>query len=102
MSTASSAYCPASMVPRARYHLLHIPPSRGSPTMLRLATRKAPMVSGIARPIPSSSLTSVRWWATSIAPAQKKRVILANACITMWSPAPTIPHALASRAPMTM
>lgn len=69
--------------------------------MHRLATTNAPIVTGIRRPSPPSSLTSVLCAATSTAPAQKNSVIFPKACITMCSAAPTVPHALASTAPST-
>ena len=57
---------------------------------------------GMRRPSPSSSLIRLLWLATRMAPAQKNRVILPKACMTMCSPPPMKPAAVAVAAPSTM
>ena len=74
----------------------------GNPMMLIEPSAKAPMVKGMARPMPSSSLTFVLCAATRIAPAQKKSVIFPMACIAMCMPPPMTPAPVASAAPRTM
>ncbi len=102
ISTASSNSCALSTAPRPRYHLLHMPPKGGKPMMLKVPMKKATKVTGMARPSPFSSLTFFLWLATKMAPAPKKRVILAKACIAICMEAPISPALLANMAPSTM
>ena len=60
-----------------------------------------PMVNGILRPRPRSSLTYFLPEATRMAPAQKNRVILPQACIAIWRTAPPMPCLVARVAPST-
>ncbi len=102
INTATNNNCPVSTAPKPRYHLLHMPPRGGKPIILKVAIKKAVKVTGIARPKPSSSLTRFLCVATKIAPAAKKSVILAKACIAICIDAPINPALLASIAPRVM
>ena len=102
ISTPKSKSLSASKLPTARYHLLHIPPSGGAPMMHKLPRANAIIVSGIFLPRPFNWLISVLCAATMIAPAQKNKVILPKACMTMCMPPPITPHTLASMAPSSI
>ena len=64
INVATRTIWPASAAPRARYHLLQVPPQGGRPMMLMEARANAVKVQGMALPSPSSSLTCVLWAAT--------------------------------------
>ena len=59
MMTPTANHWPACMAPLSMNHLPRKPAVGGTPIMLRAPTAKAPIVHGMRRPMPLSSLTSV-------------------------------------------
>ena len=93
---------PAVRLPWARYHLLMKPMQGGMPIRPRLATVKQPMVTGILRPMPSSSRTSVFSALRMIAPADMNRVSLTRLWQTTCRSAPTKPRGVSVDRPKRM
>ena len=90
----------ASSAPINKYHLTQVPPVGGIPMIDKLAMKNATIVSGIVLPRPRSSETFDLWAATSMAPAQKNKVILPKACMAICNALPTNAGPVAISAPM--
>ena len=102
IKTPTKIILSASTAPRAKNHLLQVPPKGGRPITLKLPIKNASIVMGMARPMPRISLMFVLWVAVIIAPAQKNNVILPKAWVTRCKPPPVMLAVVASAAPSSI